>query len=267
MLTHFDRESSLELIRLIEDLPSLPHVYSEIQAVIHDPHSDAADLAAIVSTDQATSAMILKCVNSVRHNPSGKPIADLTKAIARIGFADAANIAASMSLLYGFALPMGMRYIRSFWSHAYAVGLFSKVLAPHFQLNKEEMFTLGLLHDCGRIVLGLRVDMDYFESELGRLDSSELAIAETKSYGIDHAEAGSELLKLWGFPENVQRAVRDHLDEATDFLPAKIVLIANREAHARISPQADMDEIESEYLPAFLKDIPDIIESLNIRRL
>jgi len=40
------------------------------------------------------------------------------------------------------------------------------------------------------------VDLEYFEGALDRLSGGKLVTAERQAYGIDHAEVGSEILRL-----------------------------------------------------------------------
>jgi len=240
----YDRESTLQLIGITEDIPSLPDRYARIQEVIDDPDSGAADLARIVGTDQATTAMVLKFANSPMHNPMHQKIGTLPMAIARLGTRETGHIAMTMALLYGFAIPMGMTQIRAFWTHAFAVALLSQPMANLLDINEDEMFVAGLLHDIGRAILGIRVDLEYFEGEMGRLSGGKLVTAERQAYGIDHAEAGAEILRLWNFPDNIRDPIANHHNDDTDSLPGKILRLADAEAHKRFPYTTDMTCIE-----------------------
>jgi len=244
MQQSMDRESSLILIRMVDDLPSLPDRYARIREVIEDPRSGAAELARIVSTDQATTLMVLKFANSPMHNPMGHSIASLPMAIARLGTRETAHIAMAMSLIYGFAIPTGMVHIRAFWAHAFSVALLSKRMAALLDLDQDSFFTCGLLHDIGRAVLGIRVDMDYFEGPLGHMHGEELLAAEQRCFGLDHAEAGEELLKLWDFPSFICQTVGAHHAVESPTVAAHIIHIANVEAHQSIPANTDIDRVE-----------------------
>jgi len=239
-----DRESSLTLIRMVDNLPSLPDRYARIREVIESPHSSAADLARIVGTDQATSMMVLKFANSPAHNPMNKNIASLSMAIARLGTKETAQIAMTMSLMYGFAFPAGMVHIRAFWSHAFAVALLSKQFAALLDLDQDSYFTIGLLHDIGRAALGIRVDMDYFESHCAQLNGRELIEAEEAAFGINHAEAGKELLKLWNFPSFICETIGEHHSREPSGVAARTLQLANESTHQVIPYTANIDQIE-----------------------
>ena len=243
-MQRFDRESTLQLIGFMQDIPTLPDRYAHIREVIGDPDASASDLARIVGTDQASSAMVLKFANSPMHNPMHQNIASLSMAIARLGTRETGHIAMTMSLLYGFAIPAGMIQIRAFWAHAFAVALLSRHMAGLLGANQEEMFITGLLHDIGRAILGIRVDMGYFEGELGQLSGDELVAAERQAYGVDHAEAGDEILRLWGFPKSVRRPIAAHHHVNANSVPGKIVGLADIEAHRQLSRVTDIGHVE-----------------------
>jgi len=240
----FDRESTLQLIGITTDVPSLPDRYARIQEVIDDSTSSATDLARIIGTDQATSAMVLKFANSPMHNPMRQNIGTLSMAIARLGTRETGHVAMSMSLLHGFAIPAGMAQIRTFWAHAFAVALLSRHMAALLGMDEGELFVAGLLHDIGRAILGIRVDMAYFEGKLGLLSGDQLVAAERQAYGVDHAEAGSEILRLWNFPDSIREPVANHHNEDTHSVPGKVIRLASMEVHKRLPYASDIDHVE-----------------------
>jgi len=253
----YDRESTLQLIGMVENVPSLPDRYAAIQQVLDDPNSSAAQLADAIGTDQATTAMILKFANSPFYMPTNQRITTLPQAIARMGAREAGHIALTMSLLYGFAIPGGMGAIRAFWAHAFAVALLAKHMARPLDLNADEMFVTGLLHDIGRAILGIRVDMGYFEGPLARLSGDALVAAERESYGVDHAEAGEAILKLWNIPEPVRQPVGAHHAPDTPDLATRVLQLADAEAHRRLPAGADI-----ETAPQYVLEQPERIHAI-----
>lgn len=244
----FDRESSIELLEFARDVPSLPDRFVKIQEVINNPASDADDLAAIIRTDQATSAMVLKFANSPAYNPTNTPIADLQQAIARLGSRETANIASAMSLMYGMILPTGMSNIRIFWGHAFAVAIVAESIARmtdpgESRFAHQTAYMTGLLHDIGRAILGMRVDLSYFERETGQLHGDRLVAAETAYYGLDHAEAGERLLRLWRFPVELCTAIGEHHAEQPNSLLGRICRTADLYVHAHVPERTPFDAI------------------------
>jgi len=259
----FNRKSTLELLQFSEDLPSLPDRFVKIQHVAQDPDASAEDLAHIIRSDQATTVMILKYANSPAYNPSHTPISELSKAIARIGSTEAIHIATSMSLMYGMILPTGMANIRTFWSHAFAVALVTEHLAKTADPaqkhgSHESAFMTGLLHDIGRAALGMRVDFSYFERETGHLNEENLIKAEEKHYGVNHAEAGMYMLRLWDFPDDLCMAVAEHhLPESPLFL-ARACYQANQFINAHLPERTAFDNVAETVFEKLRTSPPDI---------
>ncbi|MDX8396165.1 MAG: HDOD domain-containing protein, partial [Mariprofundaceae bacterium] len=259
----FDRSYTLELISITKELPTLPDRFLKIQEVVNDPYSGTKDIANIVKTDQATTAIVMKVANSPAYNPMNKPISKLPEAISRIGSTETINISLSMSLLYGFAIPTGMAGIRRFWAHAFAVGELTQHLSKHFSdtenlPNPDTMFLAGLLHDIGRAVLGLRVDMSYFEREFNAISDGELIEAERKVYGVDHAEVGSVILAKWGMPDDVLDIVANHHNPDAS-LATRICSIADAFAHKHL---AHIDSIEGVQIALKEDLLEKVVETL-----
>jgi len=258
----FDRKSTLELLQFSEDLPSLPDRFVKIQNIAQDPNSDASDLAKVIRSDQATTAMILKFANSPAYNPSNTPISELSKAIARLGTNEAVHIATAMSLMYGMILPTGMANIRMFWAHAFAVGLAAEYLAKEFDpqqqhCSHESAFMAGLLHDIGRAALGMRVDFSYFERETGHLHEGSLMQAEVDHYGVSHAEAGMHLLRLWKFPDDLCQAVGDHHIADSPLFLARVCYLANHFTNEHLPERTPFDDISDLIMEKLTASPPD----------
>lgn len=243
------RDHTIELLAITEDLPTLPDRFLKIQHVIKDPNSSSADIAKIIQTDQATAVMVMKVANSPAYNPMNKPISSLSQAIARIGTHETANIALSMSLLYGFAIPGGIATIRSFWTHAYAVALLCKHLTAKLPKElkapkPETMFLAGLFHDIGKAILGIRIDLSYFERQEFRAFGMNLIEAEKAAYGMDHMEVGQLILSRWGISDEISHVVADH-HSGTTHTGAKICAIADLFANEQL---ANCNSIEAAHI-------------------
>jgi putative nucleotidyltransferase with HDIG domain len=252
------REDSITLIQMMEDIPTLPESFLRIKSLLARDDTNASDLAKAIRTDHAISACVLKVANSAYYNSMGRPIAVLSQAIARLGFVEASHIIMASSLLYGFSLPLGMNYIRALWAHAFAVGVLCERLAKRHNQDPEELFMAGLLHDVGRAIIGMRLDLTYFESSMASLDDEALIEEEVKKYGLDHAEAGAIILRQWDFPAYLQRTVAEHHDLESTFLPARICALADEEANRRFAFGSNIDQISALLAEDSLEDLPEL---------
>jgi len=258
----FDRASTLELLAFSDDLPSLPDRFVKIQKVAQNPDSGAKDLADIIKSDQATSAMVLKFANSPAFNPSNQSIGELSTAIARLGSHETVHIATAMSLMYGMVLPTGMANIRSFWAHAYAVALVCQHIAHQIdpaekRCSHDRAFMTGLLHDIGRAAFGMRVDFSYFERDMGHLCGEELIQAEEAFYGVHHGEAGKMLLQLWLFPDDLCDAVAQHHNPNAPELLGRICYAANAYVNQHLPERAAFETVHALISEAIKKSPPE----------
>jgi len=258
------RQTSLEMLGIIEDMPTLPDRFLRIQEILNTKDSSANDLAQIVQTDQATAAMVLKIANSSYYNPMGKSIGNLGYAVSRLGRKGTADIAMSMSLLYGFAIPAGISEIRKFWAHAFAVGQISRHLAVHMPgAHKEDpdtLFMAALLHDIGRVVLGMRVDLSYFERGFANLHGQDLIDAEENAYGMNHAEAGEVTLNQWGMHPDVCEVVGSHHHKSSQqSISTKICMLADGFAHAHLRDVSSIEDVQNKLNDGLLDQITDTL--------
>jgi putative nucleotidyltransferase with HDIG domain len=104
-------------------------------------------------------------------------------------------------------------------------------------LNAEPpvAFTVGLLHDIGKLVLGQTLTADLQaeirrQIEHGKLSRTE---AEKAVLGTDHAEVGALLLQKWHLPDNLVEAVANHHQPGLKPRPQLSVVthLANSIAH------------------------------------
>jgi len=242
---------TMELLSITEDIPTLPDRFLKIQQVINDPDSSSGDIGRIIQTDQATTVMVMKVANSPAFNPMNRTVKSLSQAITRLGTRETADISLSMSLLYGFAIPGGIAAIRAFWAHAYGVAVVSKHFTTLVQgdaklPHQDTMFVAGLLHDIGKAILGIRVDLSYFEKPEFRVVGQSLIRLEKERYGMDHAEVGEVILRQWGMSNEIAEVVGRHHDDSrgSGTLATTICQLADRFAHQQLK---SFNSIETVY--------------------
>jgi len=242
------RQSTIDTLNSIDDLPTLPDLFLHIQNILHTPESTLQDLTQAIERDQIIAATIVKIANSSYYNPLNKPASSLSFAISRLGRSETSSIALSMSLLYGFSLPTGIANMRRFWAHAFAVGQTCRKICIQLpqqkQLNAETLFLSGLLHDIGRAILGIRIDPQYFEQDFANFIGEELIQAEQQRYGIDHAQVGTIVLKQWGFSNDFCMLIEQHHNNNNRTIEAKILHWADNITHQHLPNLANIEEVE-----------------------
>jgi len=204
--------------RHIESIPTLESSRMRLFTALQEESSTLEDIEGIVSSDPAMAAKIMRLANSsfYRHSESHMGI---QKSLMTIGLDMVKCIALSMSIMDAFGSETSM--VRALWRHSYSVGLIARVLGKT-KFEKDCLFTGGLLHDLGRIVLLCKAPDEYaplYELE-GYWPGNTV---EEDVFAMNHALIGGMVAEQWHFPPEVVRIIRHHHDPV-DYLSALVCL-------------------------------------------
>ena len=114
-------------------------------------------------------------------------------------------------------------------------------------VDSEEAFLAGLIHDMGSIILDHYFDEEFEQAlRAAAAEQSPLLEAELKVFGMTHAEVGMLIAQKWNFPEEVTAAISVPITTST--APSRPVVwlrsstlrtsSANWRSSARRSPTA-----------------------------
>lgn len=224
-----------DVVKNLDDLPSLPAVVMELLNSIDQEEVDIAVLAKKVSHDQALTAKTLRLANSSLFGLQVK-VTTIQQAITFLGFQSTRNLitAAAVTGCFADKLCPGFDH-RSFWRHSIATAACAKVLARHVRFNQDYAFTAGLLHDIGRLVLVSSFPELYAQVIAYQKEHDTYALeAERAVIGIDHVEAGLALAEHWNFSDTMRLAIAGHHEPekpGAGFL-ATIIHVADAVVHA-----------------------------------
>ena len=206
--------SASDLVKDIDGLITLPDVYLRITRLIDDPNSSAADIAKAVNQDPSFTIRLLRVANSALYRfPSA--VDTVAKAVSVIGTSQVRNLALSMSVASSFdGMLNELVSMPNFWRHSLYCALISRHLARQAgRCDRDALFTAGLLHDIGELVIFNRLPEQAKESLLLVLDSQdELPIhaAEHQVIGFDHSAVGGELARQWNLPPLLEECIAHH---------------------------------------------------------
>ena len=203
------------ILRKTKELLALPFAVSRALKVSEDDSSGARDLAKIISSDVAITAMILKKANSAFFG-SNRKIMDAKEAIVRIGFNQTRSIVLGMSIIDFFKTnSKGKLFNRlEFWDHSLATAIIASLLAKRVgTAAQEDVFVTCLLHDVGKVILDESATAE-FEEAVRRADEKGRPLwqVETELFGFSHMNLGLALVNRWQMPVAVQRVVSSHSD-------------------------------------------------------
>jgi HD-like signal output (HDOD) protein len=133
-------------------LPPYPAVALRVREVMARRSFGLGEVADLIGADAMLAADILRCANSVMYR-RGAPVIDLTQALTRIGVQEVMRLLLVSGLaVQAQAVGPLVLLRRMYWIEGLAGAVVSQELARLRGLRIEDAFTLGLLHDCGKIV-------------------------------------------------------------------------------------------------------------------
>lgn len=230
-------------------LVSLPEVCIQVQALADSALTTAEDIGEVVGKDTALTTRLLKLVNSAYFSLPRK-VDTVTRAVNLIGMRElrSLTLAASAAELFN-RIPSHLIDMATFWQHSVFCGLVARNLAQSCNvLHSERLFTAGLLHDVGRLLMLMKLPDQTAHSESLRLQSKQdICEIERELIGFDHAEVGEALLRHWNMPANLCASVRHHHNPAAAddaHLEAALLHIADQVTH---SAQESKDPLGSPF--------------------
>lgn len=200
------------ILKTIDDLPPMPQVAQKARELTTSDQSSFRDLAAIIETDPAIAARVLKLANSSFYGQSGK-ITALQKASVVLGMKtlnELLTLACAGSLLgpqlQGYGLESG-----DLWRHSLAAAGCAKMIAEkNSPALVDDAFSAALIHDCGKLILDRQVleRQTHFDASIDQ--GKTFAEAETALLGFDHGQIAAEVCEKWQIPKNLTTAIQYH---------------------------------------------------------
>lgn len=207
-------EALLEILEKSEDLPCLPSTAMKIFQACSKEKANIEEIAALIKSDQAIVAKILRTVNSALFNLR-QDITSIREAINLLGVQGIKNtvIVASSSDVFNY--PGG----RALWLDSIEASVIIEGLFEYFRRELDDsQFLTALLHNIGRAIFAKNFNDEYHPlTEIRNLE--EIYQAEEKMFGMNHKESGGILATNWELPLEVVSSIQgNHASMSTDNL-------------------------------------------------
>jgi putative nucleotidyltransferase with HDIG domain len=198
------------LLAALRDLPPLPSVVLELVELLGHEEFSAKQLANRLSQDQALAAKVLRLANSSFYG-RGRRVGSVAEAIGVLGLRTVRSVVTAAGIAGSFSRHPGFDH-DAFWRHSLGSALCAQALATALRRDDADLaFTVGLLHDIGRLALASTFAAEYAEVERWRHDRDcSTADAELAVLGVDHAELGGRIARQWNFAPAIIEAIREH---------------------------------------------------------
>ncbi|HEX6639425.1 MAG TPA: HDOD domain-containing protein [Steroidobacteraceae bacterium] len=204
----FVKSLAVELSKGQVELPSVPDVVIKLQRTLADDNVTNDTVVVVVGAEPMLAGKLMNMANSAALNTSGRKIADLRTAVARVGF----NIVRSAALT--FAVEQ-LRKVEEFqhlrdpldalWKNSVQIAALCHVLARRFtSLNGDAALLAGLMHNVGRIYI------------LTRASTNPALMADRLTYNSMvrdwHANVGKAVLENWRVADEIVEAITSYED-------------------------------------------------------
>lgn len=230
------------VLRELDALPTLPSVAARLLSLGSDDEADVKEIVRLIETDPTLTARLLslcrKAATRTRY-----PITTVEMAVVMLGLEAVRSLVLSVQIFDwsnkttrrsateagkksggkpGDAANQSRFNRTGFWQHSIAVACCADQLCrehPELEINPEEAFVCGLVHDLGKLALDLVLPKAYSRViELAEEREGNIADFERPICGLDHHAAGAKLAERWGLPEIFRDVMLLHGLEA-DALP------------------------------------------------
>src|SRR4051794_32102403 len=201
-----------DALRRIGPLPVLSGTVARIRTLAEDPNGTTSDLVAVIESDEAFAANLLRYANSAAN---ARPIRARTirQAVTLLGRRALVRIALEAAT-YRFLerFPGGAHLSRGqLHVHAVTVAAYAYTTAELRGAQTDTAHLAGLLHDVGKLLMPaafgiVAIEKIAAEEPVG----AARAALERKRLGLDHAAAGALLVGLSEHDDAVTKAIAYH---------------------------------------------------------
>jgi HD-like signal output (HDOD) protein len=204
----FVKGLAVELSERRVELPSVPDVVTRLQKTLSDEAVSNDTVVRVIGSEPLLAGKLMNMANSAALNPSGRKLADLRSAVARVGF----NIVRSAAISFAMEQLRKVEEYRpiepqlnALWQNSVQIAALCHVIARRYStLNGDTALLAGLMHNVGRIYILARA------SKYPSLNGDPLTF---RSIQRDwHTNVAKALLESWHVAEEIVDAVAHHED-------------------------------------------------------
>jgi putative nucleotidyltransferase with HDIG domain len=222
------------------DIKPMPATVARALRLTADPDSSMRDLVDIFESDPGLAQELIRVADSAYYRRPGAVITSILDAAQRIGMSGLQSVLMGHLVHSALCRPGGAYepIAEQVTQHGMRVATIARRIAPAFATDPETAYSLGLLHDVGKLVLFDAVST--LRAQLRREVRMPLPFVRAALRELHEPLGGLAALR-WGLPPQHARAIaRHHRQPAPEQLEPLIELlhIAERADLARVRHEA-----------------------------
>lgn len=203
-----------EMVSQIKHLPPVSHAALKLVTLLDRAEAGNDEIVEVLKHDSVLTAKLLRACNSPAVGLE-EPVTSVDQAVLILGHTQILQMVTALA----FGGPMSVQLpgyaidADELWRHSLICASSAEIVGrrnPEF-IDSSVAFTLGLLHDIGKLVMSQFLTEESQAAVRARVAAGVPASdAEREFFGTDHAEVGACLLEMWRLPEEIVEAVANH---------------------------------------------------------
>jgi len=205
-----------ELVAKVKNLPPVSVTALKLVNLLDQSTVSNDDIVRVLKCDNILTAKLLRACNSPYFGLE-EPVSSVDQAVFLLGHQQILHIVLTLAFGSAMVVPIPGYAVEAdeLWRHSLITATAAEVVSAEIaDLNADASvaFTVGLLHDIGKLVLGQALTPDLQDRLRQRVEADHISRpeAEKETLGADHSEVGACLLQNWHLPEEIIEAVANH---------------------------------------------------------
>lgn len=206
------KQNLQDIISRVKEIPVVLESTQRILKLMERKDSHILKISESIQTDFGLTLRLLKMANSSDASKE-REIVTVLEALVLLGMDTVKELVMAASAypilnkkVSGYLLDQG-----DLWRHSLCCAAACELIAREVNASPDKAYMAGLLHDVGKLVLAHYAE-DKFLDIIHQVEKNHVPFdeAEQQVLGFSHAELGAEVLRMWGQPRDIVKAVQFH---------------------------------------------------------
>ncbi|MGD8171798.1 HDOD domain-containing protein [Vibrio sp. TRT 21S02] len=202
-----------DLISRLNELPRIQKVLQELLDMVNQDDVNFGELTNKIAMDQVLSARLLRMANSA-HFGGTKTISSINEALLRVGTGPVRTLVVASVLSSSFP-KLRTLDIEQYWTDTFEVSVIASKLAEEIGSDSNEVFTTGILHNIGELMIHTLVPDDAVRIQQQVEAGADPIAVQEALLDISAPTLGARLAKTWKFPAKMVDAI-EHFHDPRD---------------------------------------------------
>jgi putative nucleotidyltransferase with HDIG domain len=205
-----------ELVAQIKNLPPVSYAALKLVNLLDQPSVSNDEVVQVLKYDNVLTAKLLRACNSPYFGLED-PVSSVDQAVFLLGHQQILHIVLTLAFGSSMVVPLPGYAVEAneLWRHSLITATAAEIVVgevPDVNMEPSVAFTVGLLHDIGKLILGQALTGDLQADIRQRVEQEHISRSEAEKIvvGTDHSEVGACLLQEWRLPEDIVEAVANH---------------------------------------------------------